>query len=120
MLLVGMIPIFLMKYVILENYETQSIEQKSALIQSQCQQIVDQVGSSGYIRNVSTSQQVDKQLVQLASIYNGRVIIVNSSFRIVRDTYEIDEDKVMISEEVLQCFLAPIRQITMKKMNFWN
>lgn len=105
-LLVGMIPIFLMKYVILENYETQSIEQKSALIQSQCQQIVDQVGSSGYIRNVSTSQQVDKQLVQLASIYNGRVIIVNSSFRIVRDTYEIDEDKVIISEEVLQCFLG--------------
>ncbi|MDO4322934.1 MAG: HAMP domain-containing sensor histidine kinase [Lachnospiraceae bacterium] len=106
MLLVGMIPVFLMKYVILENYEDQSIEQKSLLIQSQCQQIVDQVGSSGYIRDVSSNPQVDKQLVQLANIYNGRVIIVNSSFRIVRDTFEIDEDKVIISEEVLQCFLG--------------
>ncbi len=105
-LLVGMIPIFLMKYVILENYEEQSIDQKTQLIQSQCQQIVDQVGSSGYIKDVASNPQVDKQLVQLANIYNGRVIIVNSSFRIVRDTFEIDEDKVIISEEVLQCFLG--------------
>ncbi len=105
-LLVGIIPIFLMKYVILENYEDMAIDQKTLLIQSQCQQIVDQVGSSGYIRDVSSNPQVDKQLVQLANIYNGRVIIVNSNFRIVRDTFEIDEDKVIISEEVLQCFLG--------------
>ena len=105
-ILVGMIPIFLMKYVVLENYKTQLVAQKSALIQSQCQQIVDQVGSSGYIRDISSSKQVDKQLKQLARIYNGRVIIVNSNFRIIRDTYEIDEDKVIISEEVLQCFLG--------------
>jgi signal transduction histidine kinase len=105
-LLVGLIPIFLMKYVILENYEDLAVTQKSALIQSQCQQIVDQVGSSGYVRDVSSNKQVDKQLVQLANIYNGRVIIVNSNFQIVRDTYEIDEDKVIISEEVLQCFLG--------------
>ena len=105
-ILVGLIPIFLMKYVILENYENQSIIQKSSLIQSQCQQIIDQVASSGYVQDVSSNPQVDKQLVQLANIYSGRVIIVNSNFRIVRDTYEIDEDKVIISEEVLQCFLG--------------
>ena len=104
-LLVGLIPIFLMKHLILENYEEQSVTQKSALIQSQCQQIVDQVGSSGYIRNVE-NEQVDRQLTQLANIYNGRVIIVNGNFRIVRDTFEIDEDKVIISEEVIQCFLG--------------
>ena len=105
-ILVGLIPIFLMKYVILENYENQSIIQKSSLIQSQCQQIIDQVASSGSVQDVSSNPQVDKQLVQLANIYSGRVIIVNSNFRIVRDTYEIDEDKVIISEEVLQCFLG--------------
>ncbi len=104
-LLVGLVPIFLMKNLILDNYEDQAAQQKSTLIQNQCQQIVDQVGSSGYIRNVK-SKQVERQLTQLATIYNGRVIIVNSNFRIVRDTYEIDEDKVIISEEVLQCFLG--------------
>ena len=104
-LLVGLVPIFLMKNLILDNYEDLAAEQKSLLIQNQCQQIVDLVGSTGYLRDVS-NKQVNRQITQLANIYNGRVIIVNSNFRIVRDTYEIDEDKVIISEEVLQCFLG--------------
>jgi signal transduction histidine kinase len=102
--LVGLIPVLLTKSMILDSYETEFVAQKSALIESQCQQIVDQVGSSGYIRDVASNKNVDKQLVQLASIYNGRVIIVNSNFRIVRDTFEIDENKTIISAEVLQCF----------------
>lgn len=43
---------------------------------------------------------------QLANLYNGRVIVVNSNFRIIRDTFGIDEDKYIISEEVLESFLG--------------
>lgn len=100
---VGMIPIFLMKYVILENYGTQAVSQKSTMIQNQCQQIVDQVSTSGYLHG-ETSKQVDRQLRQFASVYNGRVIIVDSHFWIIRDTFRIDEGRAIISEEVLQCF----------------
>lgn len=103
-LLVGLIPVSLMRTLMLDNYEDQFVTQKSTLIQNQCQQIVDQVASSGYVGDISSNKQLDKQLVQLAGIYNGRVIIVNSDFRIVRDTFGIDEDKVIISEEVLRCF----------------
>ena len=39
------------------------------------------------------STQVDKQMRQLANLYNGRLIVVNSNFRIIRDTFEIDEDR---------------------------
>lgn len=103
--MVGLSPIFLMKYVILENYVTQAVTQKRALIQSQSQQIVERVLQSQYLKG-SASKEVDRQLNQLASMYNGRVIVVNSSFRIIRDTYGIDEDKWIISEEVLQSFLG--------------
>ncbi len=94
-----------MKYVILENYETQGVDQKRRLIQSQSQQIAEEVSTSSYIRG-ETSQLVDSELIQLANLFNGRVIIVNSNFRIIRDTYGIDEDKYIISEEVLQSFLG--------------
>ncbi len=104
MLFIGLFPVFLMKTIFLENYVTQAVNQKTALIQNQCQQIVSQAGSTGYIRDVSSAPQVDEQVMQFASIYSGRVIIVNSNFWIVRDTYEIDEGKAIISEEVLQCF----------------
>ena len=104
-ILVGMIPIFLMKYVILENYVTQSVAQKRSLIQGQCQDLVSQISQSGYIHGASSSA-VDRQMKQLANLYNGRVIVVNSNFRIIRDTFGIDEDKYIISEEVLESFLG--------------
>ena len=84
-----MTPIFLMKYVILENYVTQTVSQKRSMIQSQCQQLVDQISQSGYVHGTE-SKQVDKQMRQLANLYNGRLIVVNSNFRIIRDTFEID------------------------------
>ena len=100
-----MTPIFLMEYVILKNYVTQTVSQKRSMIQSQCQQLVDQISQSGYVHG-NESTQVDKQMRQLANLYNGRLIVVNSNFRIIRDTFEIDEDKVIISEEVLESFLG--------------
>jgi signal transduction histidine kinase len=102
-ILVGLIPIFLMKYVILENYEAQAVEQKHELIQSQCQQVAEQLSTTSYIHGVA-SKLIETELSQIASLYNGRVIVVNSNFRIIRDTYGIDEEKYIISEEVLQCF----------------
>ncbi len=103
-LLVGLIPLSLMKMLMLRNYENQFITQKRTLVQSQCQQIVDQIAGSGYLADIVSNSQLDTQIVQFATIYNGRVILVNSDFRIVRDTFEIDDGKVIISEEVLRCF----------------
>ena len=88
-----MIPIFLMKYVILENYVTQSVAQKRSMIQGQCQDLVSQISQSGYIHGASSSA-VDRQMKQLANLYNGRVIVVNSNFRIIRDTFGIDSGQI--------------------------
>ena len=44
------------------------------------------------------------ELSQLAGLYNGRIVIVNSGFRIIKDTYGLDENKLIISEELLKCF----------------
>ncbi len=104
-ILTGIVPILLMQQVILGSYESQTVEQKAQLLERQCQQIVEQINETGYLHGKSSSQ-TDKFIEQMASIYSGRVIIVNSNFRIIKDTYEIDENKVIISEEVLLCFLG--------------
>ncbi len=104
-ILVGIVPIFLMQQVILVSYENQTVDQKAQLLERQCQQLVEQLNETDYLHGKS-SNQTDKFIEQMASIYSGRVIIVNSNFRIIKDTYEIDEDKVIISEEVLLCFLG--------------
>ncbi len=95
----------MMRYVVVTSYVSQAVEQKAQLLERQCQQILDQIEDSGYMHG-SSSDQVDRLIDQMASLYSGRVILVNSSFCIIKDTYEIDVDKVIISEEVLLTFLG--------------
>ncbi|MCD7883267.1 MAG: HAMP domain-containing histidine kinase, partial [Lachnospiraceae bacterium] len=94
-----------MRVAVLSNYEAQAVEQKAQLLSTQCQQILDEIAESGYMHG-NSSDQVDKLIDQMASLYSGRVILVNSNFRIIKDTYDIDVDKVIISEEVLLTFLG--------------
>lgn len=105
LLLVGVIPINLLKYGILENYEKQAVRQRADMIRSQCLMISVQLCDSDYMHGTE-SELIESELKQLGSLYNGRVVIVNSNFRIIRDTYGIDEDKVIVAQEVLECFLG--------------
>ena len=50
------------------------------------------------------SDVVDAELSQFSNIYNGRVIIVDKNFRIVKDTFGTDEGKTMIAPDVITCF----------------
>ncbi len=47
---------------------------------------------------------MESQIVQLSNIYSGRVLIVNDAFHIIKDTYNIDTDKIIISDEVARSF----------------
>ena len=39
-----------------------------------------------------------------ADMFNGRIVIVNRSFRIIRDTFSLSLGKINVSEEVIRCF----------------
>lgn len=105
LLFVGILPINLLKYGILENYEKQSIIQRASMIRSQSKMITEQVAESAYLTGTA-SELIESELAQLGSMYNGRVVIINSNFRIVKDTYGIDENKIIVAEEIIQCFLG--------------
>ena len=47
---------------------------------------------------------IDTELSQLSNIYNGRVLVIDDEFRIVEDTYDLEEGKTIISEDVVKCF----------------
>ena len=102
-ILVGIIPLMLIKQGILGSYEDQAISQRGSMVQNQCRLIAEQLGNVSYIGE-NDAETVETELTQLANLYNGRIVIVNSQFSIVKDTYDLDEGKFIISEEVLKCF----------------
>ena len=40
----------------------------------------------------------------LTNIYGGRILIIDQDFRVIKDTYDMDRGKTIISQEVIQSF----------------
>ena len=47
---------------------------------------------------------IDAELTQLSNVFSGRILVINDEFRIVKDTYELDEGKTVVSEDVIRCY----------------
>ena len=101
--LVGIVPGILMKNVLLNSYEKRAVEVRTAEIQNQCTILCNQLGKQSYAADHVTSEVIKTELTQLSNIYNGRVMAIDSEFRVVEDTYDLDVGKTLVSEDVIRC-----------------
>lgn len=103
-LLIGIVPGVLMKSVILNNYEQRAVEQRISNVQNQLKIVGNHLLSNHYFSDAKTNESViNAELEMISNLYEGRVMIVNSGLKVVKDTYAISEGKTMISEEVIRC-----------------
>lgn len=102
-LLIGMIPMYLMKTVILNSYEKRAVDVRTAEIQNQCTILCNQLSDLVYLEG-QPSEVIKAELDQLSGIYNGRVMLIDREFRIVEDTYTMDVGKTIVSGDVIRCF----------------
>ncbi len=103
LLLIGLVPVFFMKNGILNGFEDQTVSMRASMIRDQCSRLSADIMDAGYLADFS-SDVVDKELRQIAELYSGRVILVNSQFEIILDTYLLDEGKTIIARELIECF----------------
>ena len=102
-LLAGIIPSTGMRYAILQSYEDRSINVRIADVQNQFKILANHLIIYGYLHDTS-SEVVNSELDQLSNLYDGRVLIIDKNFKVIKDTYGISEGKTVISEEVIMCF----------------
>ena len=100
---VGILSGVIVRIGILQSYETRAVSVRSIDILSQAKILADQIVDSGYVNDTS-SEAITSQLEQLSHIYAGRVMVIDSSFHIIKDTYDLDTGKTIISEEVMKSF----------------
>ena len=100
---VGMLPSIWIQSAILNNYEDRAVSLIISDVQSQMKIIADHLLNYNYLQDTS-SGVINAELDQISNLYDGRVLIINSNFKIAKDTYGISEGKTMISEEVIKCF----------------
>lgn len=101
--LMGLIPVFIIRAGILENYEDRAVDVRQSDVQNQLKIIANHLITYNYLQDTS-SEVINAELEQLSNLYNGRVLIINGNLKVIKDTYGISEGKTIISQEVIECF----------------
>lgn len=106
MFCVGIIPVVLISNILLKAYNSQIISQKTDELQSYGNVISNLILSSGYLSG-QDSDDVERETEEVANVYQGRVMIVDQNLNIIKDTYDLEQGKIAISTEIVQCFYDP-------------
>lgn len=102
-MLIGILTGILIRTGTLTAYEKHAVSNRSVDVIGQAKILANQMVSTDYI-NGAESESITSQLQQMSRIYDGRILLIDSSFHIIKDTYDLDTDKTIISEEVIKSF----------------
>ena len=103
LVILGIVPSVITTQVLINNYREQGIAVRVSAIRTQCSILCNQIIKENYL-NDSGSESINSKLELLSNNYGGRILIVDRDFKIVKDTYHVDEGKTLISSRVIRCF----------------
>lgn len=105
MVMFCMIPLLVESRILASSSRQSQVERRIIDVQNQCQILSNKMSRTGYLTNsVVDNAAIDTELSLLSDIFSGRILIVNSGFKIVEDTFSLSEGKTLISNEVIRCF----------------
>lgn len=103
MCMAGIVPVVVLSVILLNTYEKRTISLRTGIVQNQCIILADHLYTYGYINN-TVNESINAELAQLSNMYDGRVLIINGDFKVVKDTYSLNEGKYVLSEDVLRVY----------------
>ena len=103
LVIIGIVPMIIVEKGIVESYEERAVAVRSITVKNQCDIICDQMVQQNYLEDQS-SEAINSELNILNNIYGGRIMIIDENFRIVKDTYDLDRGKTMVSQEVIDSY----------------
>ena len=99
----GIVPGFALRIGLLRAYESRAVANRTIDILSQAKILSDQIANNGYLEDVS-QESINSKVELICNIYDGRILVVDNTFHIIKDTYDLDTSKIIISEEVATSF----------------
>ena len=83
------------------------VEERMAEAQNRCLILSNKVRSSDYINALlsgNLNPAMDAELGTTADMMNGRIVLVDDSFKILKDTFGLSKGKTLVVSEVLKAF----------------
>ena len=103
LIILGIVPSVIVVGTVISNYEHKAVNNRSITVRNQCDILCNLLIQENYL-NDSSSQVVNSKLELLSNSYNGRIILVDRNFKVIKDTFGVDEGKTLVSPLVVKCF----------------
>ena len=94
-------PLFIMRLVALDNIEIQLRARRVNELSNYALILSNQIVRSNYFQG-ENKEIVHTDMNQSASVYNGRILIIDSDYNVVKDTYSTMDGMISISQETIQ------------------
>jgi signal transduction histidine kinase len=102
LILIGIVPSLAATLVLVRGYINRAVSIRIGNVQNQCEIISDTLESVGYVENTD-NEVANNEIALISSVYSGRIIVVDSDYEIIKDSYDLDTGKISVSAEVIRC-----------------
>ncbi len=103
LVVIGIVPAVVVENGLVNSYEDRAVSLRTFNVKSQCDILCNRLVSENYFE-AQGDTTTESELSLISNIYSGRILIVNQDYQIIFDTYDLDEGKIILSEEVARCF----------------
>lgn len=102
LLIMGLLPLLAGSEMIKRSYRSSIIDQKLSELRYTCETVAGQMSGNSLAEAVD--DDMTRELTFLAEYSGGRLLLVDSSYRIIFDTYSVSQNKYCISEQIIDIF----------------
>ncbi|MEG1902336.1 MAG: ATP-binding protein [Clostridium sp.] len=103
-LLVSLIPLMVQARFLTGFFSQTQIDDRMVEAQNKCLVLTNKLVSSDYVNNPSNNPSLDTEMRATADFFNGRIVVIDENFRIIKDTFDLTKGKLSVAEEVLKAF----------------
>lgn len=97
--LLSMMAMISFTFMIRHAYNQKTLEVKLSSVQNECSIMGNQILVNQFIID-SLQDNLNMEIDQLANVWEGRILVVDSNYKIVKDTYTIDQGNYIIYDKV--------------------
>ena len=102
LILIGIVPSVIAATVVVRGYVDRAVSLRSINVKNQCDILCNTLVTEKYVSNTN-NDVINSELALLSNIYSGRIVIVDSDYKVVKDTYDLDTGKTSVSRDIISC-----------------
>lgn len=104
LVLVGVLPMMASGFVLISSLKQIQIEGQMMKLQNQCLILSNKLTRAGYMTADTPDAILSGEMDTVADLFNGRIVVVDKNFKIVKDTFNLAEGKTNVAEEIIRGF----------------